>query len=482
MASAARSNSPLRGDMSNILVLEPMIAFTALFMEHRDIQHDAPGHVAATDGRQVTVWPAYHRMRTEARAAVLLHEYLHAAFAHPLRAMKLRLRLGAAFRMDVLNIAADAIINEGVRHMNNAKIVLPDDAIKLQTIAEQAKAIVELTGVDVDVERMKSVGRLTLEWMYDAMMRLEEAARSACGGGGEGADGGSQTGTPGSPGTSEGSSGNNGTPAGAEGTANDNAEQDPKDVQRRKAAQDYLDQFGKPGDMDLSELNGMTAGDVDDGIRGAGEKLRNAAAMGKARGSGRGSAVEALLSDIPTVNTPWEASFRSITQRHLARSRERRPSKPGRRVLTQEAMSAQRIVWSAGRRRPPVPRVIVVLDSSGSIRPDEYIRYLSEIQAMKRRTNAQVFAIVADAKVQSVQEIKDARDLASVEFKGRGGTDFRPAIALAEEMEADLLVYLTDLMGTFPAETPSFPVLWTLPGMETPSGYEPPFGRVLLLD
>lgn len=101
---------------------------------------------------------------------------------------------------------------------------------------------------------------------------------------------------------------------------------------------------------------------------------------------------------------------------------------------------------------------------------------------MKRRTNAQVFAVVADAAVQSVQEIKDIRDIAAVEFKGRGGTDFRPAFALADEMDVDLVVYLTDLMGTFPEEKPGYPVLWTLPGMEIPRGYEPPFGKVLLLD
>lgn len=367
MASAARTQGALRADMSNILVLEPMIASTALFMKHQEVAEDVPGHVAATDGRKVVIWPAFHAMKREERAAVLLHEYLHAAFAHPLRALKLKLKLGSAFRKDILNIAADAIINEGIRNSGSAKIVLPEDGVKLQKLAEQAKAIVDLTGVKVDHERMKSVGKLTLEWMYDALVRLEEAARPQCGGGGS---------------DKVGDSGGGNSAAQGSGTApagNDNSPQGDADPRRRKA-QEFLDQFGRPGDIELTEISGMDISQIEDGIRAAGEKLRNAMAMGKGHGRGRGSAVENLISDIPEVNTPWEASFRSITQRHLARTRVRRPTKPGRRVLTQEAMNAQRIVWSAGRRRPPVPRVVVVLDSSGSIQPQEYLRYLSEIQ------------------------------------------------------------------------------------------------------
>lgn len=472
MASAPLANSPLRADMSNILVLEPMIASTALFMKHQEVDKDKPGHVAATDGERVLIWPAFHRKRKEERAAILLHEYLHVAFAHPLRAMKLKMRLGSAFRMDILNVAGDAIINEGITNGRKTnKLELPDDGVKLQKLAEQARAIVEMTGVKVDHERMKTVGKLTLEWLYDALVRLEEAARNECSRVASQREQDEEGPSP------EEASGKE-TGEGRSG-ANDNTSQsDP----RMQKAREFLEQFQREKDLEISSIPGMSASDLDDRIRAAGEKLRNSIALGKGHGQGRGSIVENLIADIPHVNTPWEASFRSITQRHLARTRERRPTKPGRRVLTQEAMNTARIVWAAGRRRPPVPRVLVVLDSSGSIRAEEYIRYLSEIQAMKRRTNAQVFAAVADASIQSVQEIKDARDLARVEFKGRGGTDFRPAFELADEMDVDLVVYLTDLMGTFPQDKPQYPVLWTLPGREIPSGYEPPFGRVLLLD
>src|SRR3546814_1023040 len=58
--------------------------------------------------------------------------------------------------------------------------------------------------------------------------------------------------------------------------------------------------------------------------------------------------------------------------------------------------------------------------------------------------------------------------------KGGGGTDFRPAIALAETMRPDLIVYLTDLAGTFPDRKPRTPIIWAFP--PTYSRYETPFG------
>lgn len=475
VTTATKTHGGLRADMSNILVQEPMIASTALFMDHRSMTEDQPGMVACTNGTAVTVWPAFHRFQSAERAGVLLHEYLHAAFAHPLRGVKMKRRLGKAYRHDVMNIAADAIINEGIRNGARKTIKLPEGGIVLGDIARQAEAVVALTGVAVDHVRMTKVGTLTLEWLYDALFRLEEAAKAhrdqerecADEPGAKDDDAPTGAGTLPFPGI-QGASGNTKTPG------------DWQRDQREARLKEFLEQFNQPTDIGLDGLEGMTSEDVDDGIRTAGENLRNAKAMGIGRGTK--SFIDILAGDIPQVSTPWESSFRTITQRHLARQRERRPTKPGRRVLTQEAMGLKNIVWSSGRRRPNVPLVIVVLDSSGSIQPDEFLRYLSEIQAMKRRTNADVYAVVADAEVQSVQKIDDARDLAKVEFKGRCGTDFRPALALAEEMAADLVVYLTDLMGTFPDTTPPFPVLWTLPCIEVPDGYHPPFGKVLLLD
>lgn len=485
------ANNPsgrLRGDMADVLQRQPMIASTALFMRHVEHPTGQPGEVAATDGRTVAIWPAFFAFAPDERVGVLLHEYLHAAFAHPLRGLKMRRRLGAEYRHDVMNVSADAIINEGISKGARG-VRLPAGGVELAKLAAQAKAVVDLTGVTVDLERMGNVGRLTLEWLYDVLVKLEKAAREhfqppPCESGGDGESSGN--GTPSS--NAERQEGGQSDET-DDGNQDDQRGKDPSngtesrpDTPQEKAARDFLSQFERSPDLQLEELSGLNPMQVDDAIREAGERVKSAIAMSKGHGNRRMDAVETLASDIPEARTPWENSFRTITQRHLARERLRRPTKLGLRVMTQEAMGLDRIVWSPGRRRPSVPRVVVVLDSSGSVTPTEYLRYLGEVQAMKRRTSAQVYVVVADTEVQSVQEMRDVRDIAKVEFKGRGGTDFRPALELAGEMEPDLVVYLTDLMGTFPDRPPPFPVLWTLPGMEIPDGYDPPFGRVLTLD
>lgn len=476
MTQAARTSGHFRRDMMGVLTRQPMIASTALFMKHVEETTDAPGKVACTDGRMVHVWPAFHRYDQAERYGVLMHEYMHAILQHPLRAMRLKLRYGKEFRHDIMNIGADAIINKGIKTgiARDKTVRLPDDGVCLDKIQAQAQAIVELTGVKVDYKRMGTVGKLSLEWMYDALLRLEQAAKCY------------RTATDQADDQAEGENGTQGASGQTSADAGNDNKAPTKDEKERLSKEEKLDEFlegmRSPQDIVLDELERMTLTEIDDGIRAGIDRLRAAQSMSSGHSSACSDLIELLAGDIPVVKTPWESSFRSITQRHLSRVRLRQPTKPGRRVLSQEAMKVQHVVWSPGRRRPPVPRVVVVMDSSGSILPAEYKRYLGEIQAMKRRTNAQLFVIVADAAVHSLQEVDDVKSVAEIAFQGRGGTDFRPAIALACEIEADLIVYLTDLMGTFPERDPGIPVLWTVTTPEIPNGYEPPFGRVLHVD
>lgn len=473
MASQPQLSGRLRVDTSEILTLQPMIASTALFMRHREMPHDEPGKIADTNGVNVRVWPCFFQMKASDRHGILLHEYLHGAYAHPMRAVKLSRKLGEKYRHRVFNIAADAIINEGIKRNRDQQLTLPNGCVHLPSLVEQAEAVIRLTGVEIDIERMKNLAKLSVEWLYNVLVALEDSAQDHCkkpGPEGEESSEASKAGKdPSSGASSPGAPGQ--IPSGSKARAGD-----------EEKLRDFLRNMQDPADLRIDEVENMSPGEIDDAIRNAAEKVRASISMGgKKHGNNRSSIFEVLEGDIPVVNTPWESSFRSITQRHLAKIRVRRPSLPGRHVLTQESMKLKNIVWSPGRARPSVPLAVVALDSSGSVGPEEYKRYLAEIQAMKRRTHAKVIVIVADTQIQSVCEINDVREIAHIEFKGRGGTNFCPALALAAEFNPDIFVYLTDLMGTFPEEKPSFPVLWTIPQEEVPANYEPPFGRVLTL-
>jgi predicted metal-dependent peptidase len=62
--------------------------------------------------------------------------------------------------------------------------------------------------------------------------------------------------------------------------------------------------------------------------------------------------------------------------------------------------------------------------------------------------------------------------------QGRGGTDFRPALApeFLRPLRPDLVIYFTDGLGLAPEAAPPFPLIWVL----TPGGTPPaPYGRVV---
>ena len=76
-----------------------------------------------------------------------------------------------------------------------------------------------------------------------------------------------------------------------------------------------------------------------------------------------------------------------------------------------------------------------------------------------------VHVVWSDARVHRTNEVHDVQDIALLRAEpvpGGGGTDFRPVFdwVVKEGIEPDCVVYLTDLMGTFPAHQPEYPVIW----------------------
>ena len=120
--------------------------------------------------------------------------------------------------------------------------------------------------------------------------------------------------------------------------------------------------------------------------------------------------------------------------------------------------------------------VIVALDTSGSVTRDELQEFLSEIDALKAQVRADVTLHACDDKLDASgpwhYAMWEAMSLPE-SILGGGGTDFRPVFewAAKEQRNPDLLVYFTDAEGQFPAEEPSFPVVWLVKGKaRTPFG------------
>jgi len=124
-------------------------------------------------------------------------------------------------------------------------------------------------------------------------------------------------------------------------------------------------------------------------------------------------------------------------------------------------------------------RVIVAVDTSGSVDEALLATFLGEVNSMMQQyPNYEINLITADAKVQS-HRIYLPGEALEYEISGRGGTDFRPVFTFIDQNidYPTLLLYFTDGQGNFPEYTPSYDVLWVMP-----EEGEVPFGEVIVLE
>ena len=120
--------------------------------------------------------------------------------------------------------------------------------------------------------------------------------------------------------------------------------------------------------------------------------------------------------------------------------------------------------------------VLVVLDTSGSIRAAEMREFVSEVDAIKGQMRARIVLHASDYELSSggpwVFEPWEEFSLPE-DIRGGGGTRFTPVFDwLREEaLSPNLRVYVTDAEGEFPKQEPPFPVIWLVKGRaEVPWG------------
>jgi predicted metal-dependent peptidase len=199
-------------------------------------------------------------------------------------------------------------------------------------------------------------------------------------------------------------------------------------------------------------------------------------------GDGEHSMLRALIADLPKVRTPWEQVLRTRLARSLTPKPEVSWSRPSRSYLANQGRAgpSRRMPWEPGfSGRRTAPRLVVVVDVSGSIDGALLERFAREIEAITRRLAASLVLVIGDMQVRRVAHFAPGHsDLRSIDFHGGGGTDFTPLLEEADHHDPDMTVVLTDLQG--PARfRPRSAVLWAVP--EAWRSAEPPFGRKLVL-
>ncbi|MFF0201467.1 VWA-like domain-containing protein [Streptomyces sp. NPDC005017] len=127
-----------------------------------------------------------------------------------------------------------------------------------------------------------------------------------------------------------------------------------------------------------------------------------------------------------------------------------------------------RVVLPSLRR--PLPRVAIVVDTSGSMGDDDLAAALAEVSGVLREVGVggnRVAVLACDADVQAVARVSAVSE---VELAGGGGTDMTVGIrtALAAPEPPQIVVVLTDGYTPWPAEPVSCRLIVALIGEDAP--------------
>ncbi len=423
----------------------PSTGGLALWVRHHDLPADdddtAP---VATDGDALFYAKHFEQRPLDEQVGLVAHEVLHIALRHPQRYVDLQ-RLQGDVDLKLFNTCADAIVNSTLDHLS--WLLLPKSAVRLPLLLESALGIFE------------SVEKSLLEWDVEQLYRAIDDRRLPPQNGRHKAQGQDRV----------------MTNADAAGSGS------PRDDGPRAAAVRAL------GAMTPADLRpGALAQDAPEADAQAAREWSERLVRAHAN-DGAFSMLRTLIADLPRSRTPWEQVLRT----QLARCLTPRPapswSRPSRSYLANQGrtISGHRLPWEPGFSGvKTVPRLVVIVDVSGSIDKDLMERFAREIEAITRRLEASLVLVIGDDHVQRVvrfepTDLKPARlDLQAIEFKGGGGTDFTPLLEEADKHRPDLGVVLTDLEG--PARfQPRWPVIWAVP--ESCGSAVAPFGRMLVL-
>lgn len=235
---------------------------------------------------------------------------------------------------------------------------------------------------------------------------------------------------------------------------------------------------GGQGRFDVHLPPGTSTGK--DPVTAAGERNKAqwdtevASAISAARAMGKlPLELDRALTDVLEAKVDWREHIKALFARKIG-SGTFDWARPDRRLITRDIYAPGRSGYGAGT-------VVVGIDTSGSVGARELDMFMAEVSGILEDIKPKRLVIIwCDAKVNRIDECEDASDLNTIRRKGApggGGTAFEPVFEhiKKEGLEPECLVYLTDGMGSFPRQAPSYPVIWG--SIYAPSKY--PFGDVV---
>lgn len=219
-----------------------------------------------------------------------------------------------------------------------------------------------------------------------------------------------------------------------------------RSLKSHSQSQCYADSGGQAGSARDAEATGLW-GEDEEMSQTIGKIVRKATESGQ-WGSLPGHLIERIYA---------EKSVRMDFRRILRKFRTRVSGNV--RVLTRMRPSRRYGFDNMGSRYGDAVSLLVAVDSSGSIAHDDLENFFSVINCFFKFNVTRIKVIVFDTQVAQELDFKKARKCLDV--KGRGGTDFQPAVDYFEShADYDGMIVFTD--GDAPAPKVSRPdrILW----------------------
>lgn len=166
--------------------------------------------------------------------------------------------------------------------------------------------------------------------------------------------------------------------------------------------------------------------------------------------------MERLIDSIVNPKVNWKAALQHIVQQVLARD-DYSWTMPNNRYLGQG-------LYLPSLRSENIPPMVAVIDTSGSIGPEELAEFGAEVSALVNQCKPEkLYVLYVDSEVNGEAEEYLPGETVELSPRGGGGTDMPKAFDwIAEQgLEPSVCVILTDGYTPF-GEPQGYPVVWTM--------------------
>lgn len=203
------------------------------------------------------------------------------------------------------------------------------------------------------------------------------------------------------------------------------------------------------------------------------ERVIQAAQAAKALGQGSAPAdMQRIIDQTLSQKIDWKREMADFVKERMS-------------TRNDWSRSARRHAWQPviypRKRQDETGLIVAVRDTSGSIDEKTIGEFNGLIESCMAESNCRAIVMDCDAALHGEYPIEPG-ELVPSQAKGGGGTDFRPPFErVAQLVESGEkiagLIYLTDMMGSFPETAPDFATLWL-----ATTDAQGPFGRTVRIE